>query len=104
MPYIRNNSLKSFVSQEGRKIWGDILSEARDLYRLGKLYENQIGVAKFRRVQRLLAAFPYLLRFRIRPSSVNMHRIDDKSVVRDREFSLILYQDHGEYYWKIFPP
>lgn len=88
-----NSAYQRFA--EGRKIWGDILSEARDLYRLGKLYENQIGVAKFRRVQRLLAAFPYLLRFRIRPSSVNMHRIDDKSVVRDREFSLILYQDHA---------
>eukprot|EP00559_Dactyliosolen_fragilissimus_P006660 CAMPEP_0184866470 /NCGR_PEP_ID=MMETSP0580-20130426/22495_1 /TAXON_ID=1118495 /ORGANISM="Dactyliosolen fragilissimus" /LENGTH=582 /DNA_ID=CAMNT_0027366171 /DNA_START=497 /DNA_END=2245 /DNA_ORIENTATION=- len=89
----RTNSAYQRFS-EGRKIWERILSTARDLSRLGKLYENEIGVAKFRRVQRLLATFPYLLRFRIRPNSI-MKKIDDPDFVRDPEYSLILYQDHA---------
>jgi len=80
---------------DGRIYWEEILSTARDLSRLAKLYEQEIGVAKLRRVQRLLAAFPYFLRFRIRPNSI-MKKIDDPDFVRDPEFSLILYQDHGE--------
>jgi predicted membrane chloride channel (bestrophin family) len=87
-----NSAYQRFA--EGRVIWEQILSTARDLSRLGKLYENQIGVQKWRRVQRLLAAFPYLLRFRIRPNSI-MKRLDDTEFVRDPEFSLILYQDHA---------
>lgn len=87
-----NSAYQRFA--EGRKIWEDILSVARDLSRLGKLYEPQIGVAKLRRVNRLLAAFPYLLRFRIKPNSI-MRKLDDPDVQRDPEFSLILYQDHA---------
>jgi hypothetical protein len=90
-----NSAYQRFA--EGRKIWEEILSIARDLSRLGKLYEPQLGSAKLRRVNRLLAAFPYLLRFRIRPNSI-MRKIDDPDVYRDPEYSLILYQDHGEYY------
>ena len=55
-----------------------------------KLYDTEIGSKRKRRVQRLLAAFPYLLRYRIRPNSV-MRRIDDPG--RDPEHSLLLYQD-----------
>jgi len=87
-----NSAYQRFA--EGRKIWEDILNTARDLSRLGKLYEPQMGSARLRRVQRLLAAFPYLLRSRIRPSQ-NMKRVDDPSHVRDPEFSLILYPDHA---------
>ena len=90
----RTNSAYQRFS-EGRKIWEDILSTARDLSRLVKLYEGEIGSAKLRRLNRLLAAFPYLLRFRIRPNSI-MKKIDDPDVKRDPESSLILYQDHGE--------
>eukprot|EP00554_Chaetoceros_debilis_P010476 CAMPEP_0194109424 /NCGR_PEP_ID=MMETSP0150-20130528/8912_1 /TAXON_ID=122233 /ORGANISM="Chaetoceros debilis, Strain MM31A-1" /LENGTH=519 /DNA_ID=CAMNT_0038798371 /DNA_START=876 /DNA_END=2435 /DNA_ORIENTATION=- len=87
-----NSAYQRFA--EGRKIWEEILSVARDLSRLGKLYETQIGVAKLRRVNKLLAAFPYLLRFRIKPNSI-MRKLDDPEVERDPEFSLILYQDHA---------
>lgn len=87
-----NSAYQRFA--EGRKIWEDILSIARDLSRLSKLYEPQIGTLKLRRVNRLLAAFPYLLRFRIKPNSI-MRKLDDKTVERDPETSLILYQDHG---------
>lgn len=89
----RTNSAYQRFS-EGRKIWEDILSTARDLSRLVKLYEGEIGSAKLRRLNRLLAAFPYLLRFRIRPNSI-MKKIDDPDVKRDPESSLILYQDHA---------
>ena len=88
-----NSAYQRFA--EGRIIWEQILSTARDLSRLCRLYEKEIGVAKVRRVNRFLAAFPYLLRFRIRPNSI-MKKIDDPDVVRDPEQSLILYQDHGE--------
>lgn len=87
-----NSAYQRFA--EGRKIWEDILSTSRDLSRLAKLYEKQMGSARLRRVQRLLAAFPYLLRSRIRPTSI-MKRLDDPNFVRDPEFSLILYPDHA---------
>lgn len=56
------------------------------------LYENEIGVEKRRRMQRLLAAFPYLLRHRIRPNLV-MRRLDDEQYTRDPENTILLYQD-----------
>ena len=90
----RTNSAYQRFS-EGRKIWEDILSTARDLSRLMKLYKVPIGKDKLRRLNRLLAAFPYLLRFRIRPNSI-MKRMDDPEAIRDPESSLILYQDHGK--------
>ena len=78
--------------KEGRKIWEDIVNSSRDLHRMMMLYDKEIGTDKRRRCQRLLAAFPYLLRHRIRPNLV-MRRIDDDEVKRDPEFSLLLYQD-----------
>lgn len=87
-----NSAYQRFA--EGRIIWEQILSNSRDLSRLCRLYEKEIGLAKVRRVNRLLAAFPYLLRFRIRPNSI-MKKIDDPDFVRDPEQSLILYQDHA---------
>lgn len=87
-----NSAYQRFA--EGRKIWEDILNTTRELSRLCKLFEKQMGSAKHRRVKRLLAAFPYFLRSRIRPSSV-MKRIDDPNFVRDPEYSLLLYPDHA---------
>jgi predicted membrane chloride channel (bestrophin family) len=85
-----NSAYQRFA--EGRKIWEQIINQARDLYRMCKLYEKEIGSDKTRRVQRLLAAFPYLLRHRIRPNLV-MRRVDDDSYERDVENSILLYQD-----------
>ena len=79
---------------EGRKVWEDIINSARDLYRMMMLYEKQIGFDKRRRLQKLLAAFPYLLRHRIRPNLV-MRRLDDNEHPRDPEHTLLLYQDEG---------
>lgn len=87
-----NSAYQRFA--EGRKIWEHIINHSRDLYRLMNLYENEIGRAKRRRLQRLLAAFPYLLRHRIRPNLV-MYRLDDEENVRDPEHSILLYQDNA---------
>jgi len=85
-----NSAYQRFV--EGRKIWEQILSISRDLSRLLQLYEQQIGAEKSRQLLRLLAAFPYLLRHRIRPNSLFRKLLDPK-YKRDPEHSLLLYDD-----------
>lgn len=85
-----NSAYQRFA--EGRKIWETIINNARDLYRMMNLYEREMGRSKRRRLQRLLAAFPYLLRHRIRPNLV-MYRLDDVENVRNPEYSIVLYQD-----------
>eukprot|EP00534_Pseudo-nitzschia_fraudulenta_P002677 CAMPEP_0201124132 /NCGR_PEP_ID=MMETSP0850-20130426/10572_1 /ASSEMBLY_ACC=CAM_ASM_000622 /TAXON_ID=183588 /ORGANISM="Pseudo-nitzschia fraudulenta, Strain WWA7" /LENGTH=499 /DNA_ID=CAMNT_0047391325 /DNA_START=283 /DNA_END=1782 /DNA_ORIENTATION=+ len=77
---------------EGRKIWENIINLSRDMYRMINLYENEMGRSKRRRLQRLIAAFPYLLRHRIRPNLI-MYRVDDEENVRNPENSIVLYQD-----------
>lgn len=77
---------------EGRAIWETIVNTSRDFYRIITLYEVEVGRDRRRRLQRLLAAFPYLLRQRIRPNLV-MYRLDDAENIRDPEHSLVLYQD-----------
>jgi len=84
-----NSAYQRFV--EGRKIWEDISSTARDLTRMIKMYEEQIGKEKRIRVQRLLAAFPYLLRHRIKPNLL-MRRLKGTNFERN-EHSLLLYDD-----------
>jgi len=79
---------------EGRKIWESIINLSRDMYRMINLYENEMGRSKRRRLQRLIAAFPYLLRHRIRPNLI-MYRVKDVENVRDPENSIILYQDRA---------
>lgn len=60
------------------------------------LYEDEIGIEKRKRIQFLLAAFPYLLRHRIRPDLV-MRRLDDQKYERDPENSILLYRDAAAY-------
>jgi len=86
-----NSAYQRFA--EGRKIWERILTHSRDLTRSMLLFEEQIGVDKRRRVQRLLAAFPYLLRHRIRPN-LRMRRLKETSdFERDPENTILLYDD-----------
>jgi predicted membrane chloride channel (bestrophin family) len=87
-----NSAYQRFA--EGRKIWENIINLSRDMYRMVNLYENEMGKAKRRRLQRLLAAFPYLLRHRIRPNLI-MFRVDDAENVRNPEHSIVLYQDRA---------
>lgn len=88
-----NSAYQRFA--EGRKIWEHIINHSRDLSRMVTLYEKEVGSEKRRRVQRLLASFPYLLRHRIRPNLVMKHlkRVDDAQYERDPEHSLLLYKD-----------
>ena len=92
-----NSAYQRFA--EGRKIWEGILNSGRDLSRMIKLFEVQIGKDRRRRVQRLLAAYPYLLRSRIRPTGVKdggqMRRYGDAATddERDPANSLFLYLD-----------
>ena len=53
---------------EGRKIWETVLCTARDLSRMTKLFEAEIGAEERVRCMCLLAAFPYLLRQRVQPT------------------------------------
>ncbi|KAL3802676.1 hypothetical protein HJC23_012000 [Cyclotella cryptica] len=78
---------------EGRKIWEDIVSTSRDFSRMVKLYEFAIGTSKCRRIRLLIASFPYLLRHRIRPSLLQLKKVNDPSFVRDPDNSLLLYPD-----------
>jgi len=77
---------------EGRKIWEDIINSSRDLHRMCMLYEPEMGIETRRRMQRLIAAFPYLLRHRIRPNLV-MRRVNDDQYKRDPVNTILLYQD-----------
>jgi len=86
-----NSAYQRFV--EGRKIWNDIVDTSRDFSRYIKLYEFAIGTSKVRRINALLASFPYLLRHRIRPSLISMRRVNDPEYERDPENSLLLYPD-----------
>lgn len=90
----RTNSAYQRFS-EGRKIWEGILNVSRDLSRMCKLYEDQIGRERRRRVQALLAAFPYLLRYRIRPDvTASFRKVGTETDgIRNPEYSLFLYQD-----------
>ncbi|GKY99760.1 hypothetical protein MPSEU_000929900 [Mayamaea pseudoterrestris] len=87
-----NSAYQRFA--EGRQIWEVIVNTSRDLFRMLMLYENEIGMDKRRRMQSLLAAFPYLLRHRIRPNLV-MKRLDDEQFERDPTNTILLYQDTG---------
>ena len=51
---------------EGRRIWEEILSVARNLSRLFQLYKKEIGPSRQQRMRGLLASYPYLLRHHIR--------------------------------------
>ena len=87
-----NSAYQRFA--EGRQIWEVIVNTSRELFRMLMLYEHEIGIDKRRRIQRLLAAFPYLLRHRIRPNLV-MKRLDDEQYQRDPSNTILLYQDTG---------
>jgi Bestrophin, RFP-TM, chloride channel len=87
-----NSAYQRFA--EGRAIWERIINTARDLSRMMILYNDEIGIDKRRRLQRLLVSYPYLLRHRIRPNLV-MHRVGDENIERDPKYTILLYQDTG---------
>lgn len=60
-----NSAYQRFT--EGRLIWEKVLATARNMSRMVALYEDDMGMARKHRIFRLLAAFPYLLRYHIQP-------------------------------------
>jgi len=57
----------TLISQEGRKIWEDILSVSRNLSRMVQLYGKEVEQSRKSSILKTVAAFPYLLRNHIRP-------------------------------------
>lgn len=53
--------------QEGRQTWEQLLNTCRDITRMTSVYEREVGPKRKQRIQRLLAAFPYLLHHHIQP-------------------------------------
>lgn len=80
-----NSAYQKFL--EGRKIWEQLLSTSRDLTRITSVYEREIGVQRKHRVQRLLAALPYLLHHHIQPRCLDHHQCE---ALRDTDHALAL--------------
>jgi len=60
-----NSAYQKF--REGRKTWEKLLNTARDITRMTSVYEREVTPRRKQRIQRLLAAFPYLLHHHIQP-------------------------------------
>jgi predicted membrane chloride channel (bestrophin family) len=73
---------------EGRKIWQDVLSIARNLSRTLHLYTNDVGVERKQYMLQLLAAYPYLLRHHIRPGCLCENKPTKKPL--DEQHRLVL--------------
>lgn len=56
---------------EGRKTWEQLLNTCRDITRMTSVYEHEVGPERKQRIQRLLAAFPYLLHHHIQPRCID---------------------------------
>ncbi|CAJ1932663.1 unnamed protein product [Cylindrotheca closterium] len=59
-----NSAYQRFL--EGRQIWEQVSSKSRNLSRFITMYRNEVGSDRRKRIMHLLAAFPYLLRHRVR--------------------------------------
>mmetsp|Transcript_19919 Transcript_19919/g.37500 ORF Transcript_19919/g.37500 Transcript_19919/m.37500 type:complete len:474 (-) Transcript_19919:168-1589(-) len=73
--------------KEGRETWENLLNICRDITRMTSVYERDIGIKTKQRIQRLLAAFPYLLHHHIQPRCLN-HELCEE--IRDTPHALIL--------------
>ena len=60
-----NSAYQRFT--EGRKTWEQILNSCRDITRMTSVYERNVGLKRKQRIQRLLAAFPFVLQHHIQP-------------------------------------
>lgn len=75
-------------TQEGRKIWENILSISRNFSRIISLYETEIGPKRKQRILNLTAAFPYLLRHHIRPGCL----CENGTILPHSPHGILLYQ------------
>jgi len=70
-----NSSYQRFA--EGRKTWEQLLNTCRDITRMTSVYEREIGSKTKQRIQRLLAAFPYLLHHHIQPRCLDHSQCEE---------------------------
>ena len=77
--------------REGRKTWELILNICRDITRMTSVYEREVGVKRKQRIQRLLAAFPYLLHHHIQPRCLDHSQCKDMT---GTPYALVLNEPH----------
>ena len=77
--------------REGRKTWEQILNTCRDITRMTSVYEREVGVKRKQRIQRLLAAFPYLLHHHIQPRCLDHSQCKDMT---GTPYALLLNEPH----------
>lgn len=110
-----NSAYQRFA--EGRLIWEKVLATARNMSRMAALYEQDLGKERKYRVFRLLAAFPYLLRYHIQPQCLSQDQSDE---LRKTSFAISLQEpgmngrggtdqrecwvDRRSLPWCLFPP
>ncbi|KAL9181508.1 hypothetical protein ACHAXT_010313 [Thalassiosira profunda] len=82
----RTNSAYQRFS-EGRKTWEQVLNTCRDITRMISVYEREVGIQRKQRIQRLLAAFPYLLHHHIRPRCLDHKQCEE---IKETPYSLLL--------------
>ena len=70
-----NSAYQRFA--EGRIIWEQIHSVSRTMSRMVMLYEKDVTPSRRRRIERLLAAFPYSLHQHIQPQCDPNHNVAD---------------------------
>lgn len=82
-----NSAYQKFT--EGRKTWEQILNTCRDITRMTSVYERDIGQKRKQRIQRFLAAFPYLLHHHIQPRCLDHAQCD---VLQGTPHALVLHE------------
>ena len=73
--------------QEGRKTWESIQNTCRDITRMISVYENDIGIKRKHRIQRLVASLPYLLHHHIQPRCLDHTKCEQ---IKDTSNALLL--------------
>mmetsp|Transcript_5281 Transcript_5281/g.9702 ORF Transcript_5281/g.9702 Transcript_5281/m.9702 type:complete len:476 (+) Transcript_5281:78-1505(+) len=80
-----NSAYQRFT--EGRKTWEQLLNTCRDVTRMLSVYEREVGSKRKQRIQRLLAAFPYLLHQHIQPRCLDHSQCEE---LKDTPHALLL--------------
>mmetsp|Transcript_15739 Transcript_15739/g.32816 ORF Transcript_15739/g.32816 Transcript_15739/m.32816 type:complete len:483 (+) Transcript_15739:226-1674(+) len=84
-----NSAYQKF--REGRKTWEKLSNTCRDITRMISVYEQNVGTARKHRIQRLLAAFPYLLHHHIQPRCLDHSQCEE---LRGSPHALVLHEPY----------
>lgn len=82
-----NSAYQRFT--EGRKTWEQILNTCRDITRMTSVYERNVGSKRKQRIQRLLAAFPYVLHHHIQPRCLDHTQCEE---LKGSPHALVLHE------------